>query len=91
MDFLLSKTIRQHYSKIMLHALHIINKVISKEIELKTFLQCSFIHIDSRIVVKLMFNKYAQVTSSRLIHKIIVNLNIQETNILDWNASTEGH
>ena len=31
----------------------------SKEIELNTFLQSSFIHMNSRKVVKLMFNKYA--------------------------------
>ena len=33
----------------------------SREIELNTFIQSSFIHTNSRIVVKLMFNKYAQV------------------------------
>ena len=27
--------------------------------------------------------------SSRLIHKVIINLNIQEANIQDWNVSTE--
>ena len=61
MDSPLSKTIQQNYLKIMSHALHKSNEVISKEIELNTFLQSSFIHMNSIRVVKLMFNKYAQV------------------------------
>ena len=36
----------------MLHVLHISNKVISREIELNTFLQSFFIHMDSKRVVK---------------------------------------
>ena len=53
--------VRQHYLKIMLYALHKSNEVISKEIELNTFFQSSFIHINSRRVVTLMFNKYDEV------------------------------
>ena len=55
----LSKIVQQHYLKIMMHALNKSKEVISKEIELNTFLQSSFIHMNSRRVVKLMFNKYA--------------------------------
>ena len=47
--------------------------------------------MNSRIVVKLMFNKYAQVIINRLIHAVITNLHIQEANIQDWNEPTEGH
>ena len=61
MDSPLSKRTRQHYLKIMLHALHKSKEVISKDIELNTFLQSSFIHMNSRRVVKLMFNKYGLV------------------------------
>ena len=59
MSTLLSKTTWQHYLKIMPHALYKSNEFISKEIELNTFLQSSFIHMNSRRVVKSMFNKYA--------------------------------
>ena len=60
-DSLLSKTTGKYYLKIILYALHKSNEVISNEIELNTFLQSSFIHMNSRRVTKLMFNKYAQV------------------------------
>ena len=40
--------------------MHRSKEVISKEIELNTFLQISFIHTNSRRVVKSIFNKYTQ-------------------------------
>ena len=61
MQIPLLKTVRQHYLKIILHALHGSKEVISKEIKINTFFQNSFIHMNSRRVVKLIFNKYAQV------------------------------
>ena len=41
--------------------LHKSKEIISKEIERNASLQSSFTHMNSKRVVKLMFNKYAQV------------------------------
>ena len=53
----LSKITRQYYFKIMMHALHKSNK--ATKIRLNIFHQISFIHMNSKRLVKFKFNKYA--------------------------------
>ena len=59
-EFLSIKDNRTTLFKDNVATLHKSKEVILKEIELNTFLQSSFIHMNSRRVVKSMSNKYAQ-------------------------------
>ena len=66
-------TIRQHYLKIIMYALHISKEVISKEIELNTFLQCEIdvqqIHSSDNLA-DLFTKSLLTSTFKKLIYKI---------------------